>query len=299
MIVYIDDILVMAESSDLVKSHLEALTHLLTGLGFIINTTKSITTPTQQIEFLGLQVDFATLHLSLPGEKIHHLKMEVNQNLQRSQVTARQLAQLIEKLQAASQAILQAPLFYWFLQGDLQKALNHSSQDYNTLLSLSSSAREELNWWLERLAQWIGKALLHQKQTVTIRSDASLQGWGAVCNGTRMGGPWSQLEQGMHINCLELVAATLAVKTFLKGQSGTSVLLQLDNQTAVACINNMGGTVSPQLTDLAKDLWMWALSNNIILSAEHIPGVLNNIADAESRSLTDRTDWKLHPSLFQ
>jgi len=45
MIVYIDDILVMAESSDLVKSHLEALTDLLTGLGFIINTTKSIITP--------------------------------------------------------------------------------------------------------------------------------------------------------------------------------------------------------------------------------------------------------------
>jgi len=60
-----------------------------------------------------------------------------------------------------------------------------------------------------------------------------------------------------------------------------------------------GGNGLPQLTDLAKDLWMWALSNNIMLSAEQIPGVLNNIADAESRTTTDRTDWKLHPSLFQ
>jgi len=197
MIVYIDDILVMVESSDLVKSHLEALTHLLTGLGFIINTTKSITTPTQQIEFLGLQVDSTTLHLSLPGKKIHHLKMEVNQNLQRPQVTAQQLAQLIGKLQAASQAILPVPLFYRSLQGDLQKALNHSSQDYNTLLSLSPSAQEELTGCLERLAQWNGKAFLHQEQIVIIRSDASLQGWGAVCNGTRTGGPWNQLEQGM------------------------------------------------------------------------------------------------------
>jgi len=217
MIVYIDDILVMAKSSDLVKSHLEALTHLLTGLGFIINTTKSITTPTQQIEFLGLQVNSTTLHLSIPGEKMHHLKMEVSRNLQRPQVTAQQLAQLIGKLQAALQVILPALLLYWSLQGDLQKALNHSSQDYNTLLSLSPSAWEELTWWSERLAQWNGKALLHQEQTVTIRSDASLQGWGAVCNGTGTGGPWSQLEQGMHINWLELLVATLAVKTLLKG----------------------------------------------------------------------------------
>jgi len=228
-----------------VKGHLEALTHLLTGLGFIINTTKSITATTQQIEFLGLQVDSTTLHSSLPGEKIHHLKMEVNQNLQRPQVTARQLAQLIGKLQAASQAILTAPLFYRSLQGNLQKALIHSSQDYNTLLSLSPSAWEELTWWLERFAQWNGKALLHHEQNVIIRSDASLQGWEAVCNDTRTGGPWSQLEQGMHINCLKLLAVTLAVKTFLKSQAVTSVLLQPDNQTAVAYINNLGEQSPP------------------------------------------------------
>jgi len=67
----------------------------------------------------------------------------------------------------------------------------------------------------------------------------------------------------------------------------------------VAYINNMGGQFAPKLTDLAKDLWMWALSNNIMLSAEHIPGVPNNIAYIESRTITDRTDWKLHLSLFQ
>ena len=49
----------------------------------------------------------------------------------------------------------------------------------------------------------------------------------------------------MHINCLELLAATLATKTFLKDQVGVSVLLQLDNQTAVAYINNMGDSLSP------------------------------------------------------
>ena len=52
-------------------------------------------------------------------------------------------------------------------------------------------------------------------------------------------------------NCLELLAATLAVKTFLKDLTEITVLLKLENQTAVAYINNMGGTVSPQLTHLA------------------------------------------------
>jgi len=36
---------------------------------------------------------------------------------------------------------------------------------------------------------------------------------------------WNQVEQEMHINCLELLAATLAVQTFLKDQTAVSVLL--------------------------------------------------------------------------
>ena len=73
------------------------------------------------------------------------------------------------------------------------------------------------------------------------------------------------------------------------------VLLQLDNQTAVAYINNLGGTVSPQLMDLVKALWMLALARDLVLSAEHIPGKTNCVVDTESRTLRDQ---KLHPRLF-
>ena len=72
MIIYIDNILLMADTAAQAESHLEVLTFLLTGLGFIINVQKSITTPTKQIEFLGLKVDSVSLYLSLPGEKLHH-----------------------------------------------------------------------------------------------------------------------------------------------------------------------------------------------------------------------------------
>ena len=80
---------------------------------------------------------------------------------------------------------------------------------------------------------------------------------------------------------------------------GVSVKLQLDNQTAVAYINNMGGTVSPQLTNLSKALWMWALSKDIVLTAEYIPGSMNCVADVESRTLKDQTYWKLNPLKFR
>ena len=200
MIVYIDDILVMGESPEQVKGHLEALTYLLTGLGFVINVPKSITTPAQRIKYLGLLVDSTTLHLSLPGEKLHHIRSEIDQITKKSSpITARQLAQIIGKLHTASQAVLLAPLFYRSLQGDLQIALNSSNQNYNSLLTLSQPAQEELAWWQDKLSHWNAKALLHRTETVTIRSDVSIQGRGAVCDGTRTGGPWSHAEQEMHI----------------------------------------------------------------------------------------------------
>ena len=58
-------------------------------------------------------------------------------------------------------------------------------------------------------------------------------------------GSWTSQEQEMHINCLELLATELAMKSsFLKSYRGVTVLLQLYNSTAVAYINNLGGTVS-------------------------------------------------------
>jgi len=122
------------------------------------------------------------------------------------------------------------------------------------------SHKEELSWWN-------GKPLKQKPEQVTISSNASQLGWGAACAETHTGGAWSLQERATYINSLELLAATLAVKTYLKDASEISVFLQLDNATAVAYINNMGGTVLSQLTELAKDLWMWALDRDITLSA--------------------------------
>ena len=49
----------------------------------------------------------------------------------------------------------------------------------------------------------------------------------------------------MYINCLELLAATLAVKSFAKGEQDITIHLKMDNTTAIAYLNKFGGTLSP------------------------------------------------------
>ena len=107
-------------------------------------------------------------------------------------------------------------------------------------------------------------------------------GMGAVCNGERTRGSWSHQEQSLHINCLELLAATLEIQSFAKERSGISVVLKIDNTTAVAYINRRGGTISPRLSQLAKNLWLWCMERNILFQAQHVPGMMNSIADTES-----------------
>lgn len=149
------------------------------------------------------------------------------------------------------------------------------------------------------MTNWNGRSLAVAQPDLHIESDASLIGWGAFSNGAHTGGPWSKREKQLHINCLELLAATLAVKTFLKNQERKHVLLLLDNTTAVAYINNLGGTVSAQATDIARELWMWCIERHIHLTAQHLPGKDNIRADAESREMKDRSDWMLNPTIFE
>jgi len=89
------------------------------------------------------------------------------------------------------------------------------------------------------------------------------------------------------------------VKCFVRDRKSITVLLKLDSMTAVTYINKLGGTVSPRLNHIVKELWLWCLNRDITVVAEHLPGVLNTIADEESRVMKDRSDWKLNPQIFQ
>ena len=180
---------------------------------------------------------------------------------------------------------MQQPLFLRHLQMDLAAALRSAAQDYETQLSLSPASREELIWWDTQMVKWKGKLMLIKGQPdLTIDSNALNLGWGASCQDVSRGGPWSLQEKTRHINCLELIAATLALKTFVKNKSDLLVLLRIDNTTAVTNINNEGGTVPEELVHLTRDLWIWCIERNIYIHVQHLTSNLNTMADRELRS---------------
>ena len=193
--VYIDDILILAESEELAWEHVMGLIYLLENLGFVINKTKSILEPTQSLEFLGFSVNSVQQELNLPAGKVKKIRAETRHLLEGAQITARKLSQLLGRLQAATRAVPLAPLFYRKLQRALQRTLGQSDQDYSAHLILSTGEQEELQWWLDHLSAWNGRTITTEKPSLVIESDASTQGWGAFCEGTQTGGPWSPEER--------------------------------------------------------------------------------------------------------
>ena len=90
----------------------------------------------------------------------------------------------------------------------------------------------------------------------------------------------------------------LVLQTFSSTKRNIHILLLIDNSTTTAYINHKGGTHSRQLSDLAVEIWKWCISRGISIHAEHIPGVSNTVADAESRKAIEPSNWMLNKSVF-
>ena len=65
----------------------------------------------------------------------------------------------------------------------------------------------------------------------------------------------------------------------MKDQGNNVICLKIDNSTAVAYLNNKGGTHSHQLLHLTLEIWKWCKTKRLYLLAQHVPGNNNVVAD--------------------
>ncbi|XP_044156772.1 uncharacterized protein LOC122943252 [Bufo gargarizans] len=297
LVIYLDDILIMHQCQAALLRHLQWTSDLLSALGFLLNPEKSCLTPSRRMEFLGFTVDSVAESLSLPSEKLRTIRKELRHALSASSLSLRHLARIIGLLASSIQAVFPAPLHYRALQR-LKIAHLRSGASFADMVVLDQEAREELRWWLDNLEAWNGRAIFGFQPEFTIESDASLLGWGAHCEGVSTGGRWSEAESHLHINALELLTGSFAIRSFSNGMAHACIRLRMDNVSAVRYVNHLGGTQSATLARLAKEFWSYCLSRDIMVQAEYLPGLHNVRADRSSRCFTDGSDWRLAPEMF-
>ena len=118
-------------------------------------------------------------------------------------------------------------------------------------MQISNHSILELRWWVSNSKQF-SKPLIVRKPCLTITTDASLNGWGAVCNNEKTGGLWSIAEKSNNINYLEMLAMFFGLKVFAIYCTDCHIRIMTDNTTAVSVLTHMGTNHSQSCNPLCN-----------------------------------------------
>ena len=117
---------------------------------------------------------------------------------------------------------------------------------------------------------------------------------GAHTDGHHASGAWGTESLSTHINTLETEVLELALRGLLPVLPRGHVRVRSDNATVSAYISHQGGTVSNSLSTLTESILSWADSKGVTLSAVHVQGKANILADLLSMPDTiSQAEWTL------
>jgi len=294
---YIDDSCLVAESFDKCTDNVNHTIELLDKLGFTLHPEKSCLVPTQVLVYLGFVLNTIRMVVSLTSEKRDKIINKCKLLLKKLTCSIRELAEVIGSVVAAEPGVDFAPLHYKRLEHHKDRFMKQVGGDYEAIIPIDKIVREDLVWWIENLEK-VEKQLERNKPDIQLTSDSSDFAWGGTRDGVSAGGPWTAEEKRWHINVKELLAAFLTLKTFCDKENKVHIRLLLDNVTSVVYVNAQGGR-KPLLNDIARKIWLWAIEREIWLTAEHLPGVNNCLADTASRKKYSlEGEWMLNKDIF-
>lgn len=293
---FIDDSLLSGSTQSECRHTFEETKSLMQNLGFMINYEKSVTEPNTKICYLGNVIDSVNMIVLLPDDKKDRIASECRKLYFMNTATIRFVAQIIGLIVSSFSAVDYAKLHYRCLERAKIHALKSSKGNFDCSMPIESDMKLELRWWFENIHSQV-RQIERGNPEICISTDASLSGWGAVCDGNKIGGRWTIHENQSHINELELQAILLALRSFIVKINGKHVKILSDSSTAVSYVTNMGGTRSVACDKIARNIWFYCIEHGVWLTCIHVAGC-DNEADEPSRNFNDRIEWSLDQSIF-
>lgn len=297
LITYLDDFLILGDSEEACQRYVNYTKIFLRSLGFRINEEKCSRVPSNRCKFLGFVFNSIEMTMSIPDSKKVVISTNILKLIKKKSISIRQFAKTIGFLVSICPTVKYGWLYLRRLERQKYLELNNNKGYYDAKILLSESSIKDLRWWL-RAINVARISLNSPKFSMTIFTDASDTGWGAVCEGVKIHGFWNINESKDHINFRELLAAFFGLKAFCKNMSHLNVLLKIDNTTAIAYINRMGSIKFKNLSDLTRKIWQWCEKRDIWIFATYIESKSNVEADKESRSLAIDTEYSLNKTNF-
>ena len=126
--------------------------------------------------------------------------------------TIRTISQVLGKLTSSFPATKFGQLCYRNLEVFKTRALKYHKNNFNAKVWLSEEAKDDLRWWKNNINETYNDIIV-PNPSAEIKTDASLNGWGAVMGSSSTVGLFSEEETQDHIIVLELKATLFGLKS--------------------------------------------------------------------------------------
>ena len=296
-VIYLDDMIFIANDRETCNSHAEIARELFTSLGLVINESKCSFIPSQQCKFLGFVINSRDFTIELPREKRDRLLELLTEFQRNTHCSILELAKLIGKLISSYVVINYGWLYTKNLEYFKTLSLVINSFDYSSRVGIPKFVQSDLAWWAKSVVNGV-RIIRSSSFDTTIYTDASNSGWGATDGVNSIWGFWSLEQSQFHINYKELLTVLFAIRKLPNTRDNSQILLRVDNTTAIPYINKMGGVRHSKYNKLARAIWQWAEERSIFLFASYISSSDNSEADALSRVNNLDTEWELSSEVF-
>ena len=294
MRVYLDDWAIMSQSREECSLHTETVLALSQDLGFGVNLEKSDLDPAQKFLYLGMQFDTVSWSVAPAPKRLGRLLEAIQALLLLQSAPVRRVAAVYGMLESVSLLIpLGGVLKREFLRA-WSRLWSQARDGWEVSIPLVPWFREATLPFMNLSALSVGVPIVLPDPMAEVFTDASLAGWGAHFLSSEAAGVWSYDQSLLHINMLEMLAVQNALREFDSILPTGRIQVRSDNTTVVSYIQKQGGTHSPSLSVLAERILTEQWSKGRTLTASHIEGKVNILADLLSRGhLIVQTEWTL------
>jgi hypothetical protein len=264
--------------------------HVFAKLGVPLSKTKTMG-PSTELEYLGIVLDTIKMEARLPTDKVARI-VEITQNfLNRKSCTKRELLSLLGHLNFASRVVVPGRTFVSYLI-----KLSTTVKEMHHFVNINAECRLDLKMWHKFLTGWNGKSIFLDNHTtkatdIQLFTDATDTSFGGFYRDHWFQGVFPKdlkLEkESLSMALFELYPIVVAAVLWGSSWKGLRIVFNCDNEATVQIINK-GRSKIPTIMKFMRKLTMSAATNNFTLTAKHIKGVNNCIADALSRFQMDR-----------
>ncbi|XP_072165932.1 uncharacterized protein [Diadema setosum] len=175
---YLDDWLLVANSEHLLAAQVLILVQTVQALGFIINWDKSELSPTHTPIFLGAEIDMRNQLARPSPDRIQKIRLAAATLRRTRRTSARKFLQFVGYLASLVDVLPDCRLFMRPFQHHLLRHYRPSRDPLSSQTPIPGGITLLLARWTDFSFLSQGKPLRVPQPSVTVTTDASLQGWG-------------------------------------------------------------------------------------------------------------------------